>query len=369
MTALARIASSEGTNARVRARIEYELAGAFETLGRPDDAREHYLRAVDDDPELFRAARVVNALIREMSVSEGFVLRDTERDVHRIAPHGIPGWESFDDHCHLNAEGLRREATAVLTVSTPEGSCLADRVPPVRRNGEVEREGGPYRARIRRMFDFVSDARNLEGARAWCSQLTAVTTWVVSAVPSEGRTLAAFLGQMDAYRNTPPDRRAYCALAIADGLHRSGYQTEAVALASEASRFAPNDVVRAEAWFQLGVLNLREGRRDQATERFRASCVADASRRDCRVYLQRLSRPGLGLSVGRSERAVRNSRSERLLESSAFAPSADLTPCGSRRLAAEHVSLQPGRVEAVPIDVEMGVGGRGLKPPASGFGG
>ncbi|MFI5351237.1 MAG: SGNH/GDSL hydrolase family protein, partial [Elusimicrobiota bacterium] len=74
-------------------------------------ARGRFLAAKDLDRQHDRAAAPVNALIRAAGRDEKLVVLDFDRLVAALAPHGIPGWESFIDHVHVSTPLRTLEAS------------------------------------------------------------------------------------------------------------------------------------------------------------------------------------------------------------------------------------------------------------------
>ncbi len=106
------------------AELHFHLGYARLGLGRPEAARESFLRARDLDALRFRADTRINGVIREVAAAEagrGAVLVDAERALAE-ATGGIPGDELFHEHVHLRFAGNYALAKAVL-------DAVEDRLP------------------------------------------------------------------------------------------------------------------------------------------------------------------------------------------------------------------------------------------------
>ncbi len=70
--------------------------------GRFAEARALLERGLDEDQSPHRSSETTNRIVRELAAKTGTPLLDVDAEIVRLAPHGIPGPELFDDHCHLN---------------------------------------------------------------------------------------------------------------------------------------------------------------------------------------------------------------------------------------------------------------------------
>jgi tetratricopeptide (TPR) repeat protein len=101
------------------AEAHFRLGRCLLAEGRAEEARPHYARARDLDALPFRAVGPLNAAVREAArgrEAEGIYFVDAEAALEAAARPwgGIPGEESFYEHCHMNCEGNCRLAEAVL---------------------------------------------------------------------------------------------------------------------------------------------------------------------------------------------------------------------------------------------------------------
>lgn len=60
---------------------------------------------IDADLEPHRASETTNAIIKKISVIRNVPLIDVDRDITSASKDGIPGFDLFSDHCHLNEAG------------------------------------------------------------------------------------------------------------------------------------------------------------------------------------------------------------------------------------------------------------------------
>ncbi len=109
--------------------IHYQLGRAYEALGRWDDARAEYVRARDTDAAPSRAPSAVNEAIRRVAVLKGAVLVDIEAAFAKASPHGVPGFDLFEDYVHPKPEGHRIIAHELWKVFEERGLVGPPRPP------------------------------------------------------------------------------------------------------------------------------------------------------------------------------------------------------------------------------------------------
>jgi tetratricopeptide (TPR) repeat protein len=126
------------------AEAQYRLGRCLLALGRNDEARRHFTLARDFDALPFRAVGPLNSIIRDVAAGReaaGVYLVDAEAALAAGAQPwgGIPGEESFYEHCHLNFVGNYRLASAMLpAVEAAIGATVAvGQVPSVKRCAEL----------------------------------------------------------------------------------------------------------------------------------------------------------------------------------------------------------------------------------------
>jgi tetratricopeptide (TPR) repeat protein len=86
--------------------LHFKLGTSYLSTGDEELAREHLIRARDLDILRFRADSKINAIIKDVAAAHG---DGTGRiyyvDPTSLAPDGIPGFELFLEHVHLNSRG------------------------------------------------------------------------------------------------------------------------------------------------------------------------------------------------------------------------------------------------------------------------
>jgi tetratricopeptide (TPR) repeat protein len=89
------------------AEVLFRLGQAFEALERWEQARGVFVLARDADARPSRAPTSLNETIRRLATELGTLLVDVERAFERRAPHGLLGFELFEDYVHPKPEGHR----------------------------------------------------------------------------------------------------------------------------------------------------------------------------------------------------------------------------------------------------------------------
>jgi tetratricopeptide (TPR) repeat protein len=99
----------------------YYLAKLLFAAGRWEDARREFIAALDGDyPD--RCSPAKNAVIRRLAAEEGAALADLEGLFTAVAPHGLPGWESFVDNVHWSHrfDGAAARVIAAAAAKRPD---------------------------------------------------------------------------------------------------------------------------------------------------------------------------------------------------------------------------------------------------------
>jgi Flp pilus assembly protein TadD len=101
-------------------------------LGRNEEAARAFAQARDADALRFRADSGIDAAIREVAAAGEVAFVDAAAAVAADDPSGVPGWEHFDDHVHLNPDGnwvVSRELARAVLPLLPAGTAapLPDR--------------------------------------------------------------------------------------------------------------------------------------------------------------------------------------------------------------------------------------------------
>jgi hypothetical protein len=298
---------------------EFVLAMWLARAGEGERAAEHFQAAVDGEQvEPDRATSAVNDLIRRVAAEEDAVLRDTDREIRRIAAGGVPGWDVMRDHCHLQPRYAGDEARALLDLAAaavPVARALPRR--------ESPSEGDDV---ARWMLDGLSSVQaQLRDARARRYQRALsyfVEHWTRKQAERTLADVADFLGGTVFVGLSPKDKAAVL-VAIADGFEWAGLGEQALttnALARAAlgltdaaagdvpARPAPaaaapsgaplpltspyEHVAEENAWIQLGMFRLTAREPHAAADAFRRA-LAVTSRKDARLLLDAAMRePG-----------------------------------------------------------------------------
>jgi len=98
------------------AELHFRWAECCLSLGRDEEARQHFILARDYDTLRFRADTRLNEIIRTVAESpqrKGTWFADSENDLAKQSPHGLPGRELLYEHVHLNFEGNYALAIAI----------------------------------------------------------------------------------------------------------------------------------------------------------------------------------------------------------------------------------------------------------------
>jgi tetratricopeptide (TPR) repeat protein len=238
-----------------------------EALARAGD-RAGALRALDRAIErwpLSRTTLAANEAIRRVARAEGLRLRDTWEVMRTRASDGIPGWESVVDWCHLSAPLIRAEAVETLRLL---GHPLADQgaAPPPAPLPEVHRTFVEAMQHPRGSIT----GRNLDDAAAFAYHR----------LLSEGgadarRALDQALDALDAPGGAVDAAvRARVHAAAAEALWTAGDRGRARALNQRAREEAAG-AAAAPCWVQLGLFDVEEGRRADATASFRRALTLD----------------------------------------------------------------------------------------------
>ena len=102
---------------------EYYLLGhAFWELGRFDEGRDVFVRALKEDVCPLRALPEMLAAMRDIAVRRKVALVDFVNLIGSKSPHGVPGEEWFLDHVHPTIECHRVLALALMEKMSERGS-------------------------------------------------------------------------------------------------------------------------------------------------------------------------------------------------------------------------------------------------------
>ena len=83
----------------------YKQALIHLSAGRISEADAALQEAVSACPRPWRVTERMNGILRQIAREHGVPMADVETQVRRRSPHGIPGYDLFEDHAHLNETG------------------------------------------------------------------------------------------------------------------------------------------------------------------------------------------------------------------------------------------------------------------------
>jgi len=122
---LAGMRSIDSTNAR----INYWIGRIYLAMGNPDSARVFLSIARDNDLLKFRAPGRSNLIIRRVCAEEGIPLISSDSLFSTLTANGIPGKELFWEHLHPTAQGYYEIASLyyrqILDLNIIPGSALS----------------------------------------------------------------------------------------------------------------------------------------------------------------------------------------------------------------------------------------------------
>jgi tetratricopeptide (TPR) repeat protein len=88
--------------------LQYRIGRSYWALGKYDESRDRYIRALEMDTLRFRADKEINNIIRSVAdgkSQKGVYLVDAVRSFEKNSPHRMQGDELFYDHVHMNFKG------------------------------------------------------------------------------------------------------------------------------------------------------------------------------------------------------------------------------------------------------------------------
>jgi lysophospholipase L1-like esterase len=99
--------------------FHYLIAKSLDSLGKPSEARKHYILARDLDGFPHRSISSFNEAVREIAEKKGARFCDIEKAFADTSPDKIPGNNIFIDQCHPNKEGHRLIAEKLYEIARP----------------------------------------------------------------------------------------------------------------------------------------------------------------------------------------------------------------------------------------------------------
>ena len=253
--------------------LDFERGVLLARAGDAAAARTNLQRALERDSFATRASADVSGLIRRVAAQERFALRDTARAMEDAAPQGLPGWESFQDNCHLLPATIDQEAVAIFALARPALTVPPACAPAPGAGPADNRDIGSF---FRQLRGFPPDQ-----AALW---------YAAVALRVERRLLVDPAGaaqEIERYvqETRPPPPEAL--LALAEGSWRAGRVAAALAFNARARA-----ATSAAAWVQLGVFQLRQHAPAEARAALRQALTIDPQRPDAQRFLARLATSG-----------------------------------------------------------------------------
>jgi tetratricopeptide (TPR) repeat protein len=266
----------------------WDAGDALLAVGRFEEAREYFLRAVDEDICPLRASRPIQAAVEAAAARNGAPLIDfpmmLEKEVAAARGHRIPGDESFLDHVHPTIDVHQRLAWKILEqiaewrLVTPP----ADRDPVTRRVSERVLSGIDTRAHALALVQVIQvlswAGKNAEALRLTDEAekvhagLSEVISYRGRLLEKLGRPEEALECYTEAVRRNPEDSVALSRLAFAQAAR--GQLAAARKNLEAAMRFTPQAApasFRTALHLGLGKTNLALERWEEAAVQFEAA--------------------------------------------------------------------------------------------------
>ncbi|MFA6091569.1 MAG: hypothetical protein WC986_01360 [Elusimicrobiota bacterium] len=260
---------------------DFQLGEWLCRAGRYGEARKSLQKALDNDIRRWRASTAVNALIRDVVREKGLRLLDFERMFALGAPHGIPGWESFQDAQHP------------WTADQEAGEVL--RAFQIASRPEPRAEPGPQeRARV--LAHVVNDF-SLKDRLSRAAALTLAESGLFSSAAEMEAAISA--------QQRSPEETGALFSCFSEALWRSGRKDDAERFNEKARLLAPMD---AEPFLQEALFRLSAGRTDEARSWLQKTLALSPNHPEAGYYLKRLSleneRPRSGRTMQQSNSGV-----------------------------------------------------------------
>jgi len=290
------------------AEVEFRLGAAYSALGRWDEARRCFARARDLDARPTRAPGAINEAIRRVAAETGAVLVDVERELEQAAPHGIVGFNLFEDYVHPNPLGHRLTALVLWREFLGRGLLGEKRVAErsafaaalgasasLDVGGVAERPAVPTGSRVHDMLFNLGVVLENQGLVEQAMEKYRACLEVFPGHYAARENLARLLFQQGDWAQAAAQYRGVlevqpgrvkALVGLAEALRRLGDPAGATALLEDATRIDPRS---AAAWNSLGGTLAQQNRHAEAEAAFRRAAAIDPSDPEARV--------GLGMSL------------------------------------------------------------------------
>lgn len=103
------------------AQLHFQRGRVLYALGRYEDAKAAFGRAVEEDICPLRAPGSITEVLLEVAAARGVMLVDFARSLEVTAEHGIPGTGQFIDHVHPTLGGYRKLALQLIDTLADRG--------------------------------------------------------------------------------------------------------------------------------------------------------------------------------------------------------------------------------------------------------
>ena len=255
----------------------YHRGRALFSLGRYDDAKAAFVRALEEDVCPLRALPEIQRIITEIAVEQDIPLVDFEQLIERRAEHGIPGSGEFLDHVHPTLTGHRLLALELLKVldqrriASVSGTWGEDALAKVSERVEGRLGKEAHGAALRNLARLSSWLGRLDEASRTLAKVIELLGPDAETLDLMGQNAAA-RGRLEEaivlYRRavdiSPDYADAHLHLGVE--LVNQGSIPEGLSELQRALALVPDS---AEAHTQLGVAYAAQGNREQAIQQYR----------------------------------------------------------------------------------------------------
>jgi len=146
--------------------LHWRIARCLDRLGRPDDAKAHYLRAKDEDICPLRMFDRQYQLQAKLAAESGATLVDARAALESQSPNGIPGHDWYLDHVHPTIGG-HQEIARATAVKLRDSGLL-----PEQTTWNVDARRDAYAAHFARLGPVYlgNGRRRLEWLEGWANR-------------------------------------------------------------------------------------------------------------------------------------------------------------------------------------------------------
>jgi tetratricopeptide (TPR) repeat protein len=252
----------------------HRLAEWFLTEGETAAARRHFEAALDGDGHSQRARTSVNEMLRGFAHKEAVTLLDFDRLVRDRAPSGIPGWETFVDHCHVSETIAQWQARVFFARTENRAERPTARAP---------------RPDVHRVLELAARAvgiaaEDVEEQTVYFHALAGALADALIHDPAAQPAVRRFVASQTFAGLPGKQTQSRFLLSIAQAFEAAGRPGEADFFNDEAMRFFAWE----EPLFQRGLFELGRGRSGTARDLFDEAVKINSGRADIRYFSERL---------------------------------------------------------------------------------